>query len=347
LGGFLVITEHQQALTRRPHTRIRPFYEADYPRLVEILNRSNPADLWGVEEARHRDTAWDHIRHTRVRVVAENRNGYAVAMGRFNHMVDEFHPRKYYVDIVVDPAHQGRGFGKALYEHIMAELQRRGAIAARAGVYSTAMGGSLSFLTRRGFVEVQRGWELRLAVGSFDYTRAPDIARRAAEQGIALTTLAAEQKCDLDALRKAYALTDACDRDVPAADEVTETSFEYFLDYVVHSPNALPEAFFLAVIGNRYVGLSAMFKPLALPGVIEQGLTGVLRDYRGRGIAQALKIETIRYARDHGYAEIRTGNDVRNGPMLRINEALGFVKHHQWINLEKALRPEEVSVPRS
>ena len=45
----------------------------------------------------------------------------------------------------------------------------------------------------------------------------------------------------------------------------------------------------------------------------------------------------MRYARDHGYREIRTWNDTRNRPMLRINEAMGFVKQPSSINFEKAL----------
>ena len=104
-------------------------------------------------------------------------------------------------------------------------------------------------------------------------------------------------------------------------------------------PNALPEAQFLALDGDRYVGISALYRPLAQPGVISQGLTGVLREYRGRGIAMALKLQTVRYAREGGYREIRTWNDARNRPMLRINEALGFVKQPATITFEKSLVP--------
>jgi hypothetical protein len=49
----------------------------------------------------------------------------------------------------------------------------------------------------------------------------------------------------------------------------------------------------------------------------------------------ALKLQTVRYAREHGYREIRTGNDARNRPMLRINEAMEFVKQPAWITFEK------------
>ena len=51
----------------------------------------------------------------------------------------------------------------------------------------------------------------------------------------------------------------------------------------------------------------------------------------------ALKLRTVKYARAHAYREIRTNNDSRNRPMLRINEAMGFVKEPAWITFEKRL----------
>jgi len=83
------------------------------------------------------------------------------------------------------------------------------------------------------------------------------------------------------------------------------------------------------------VGLSYLHRRPEQPEVLSQNLTGVLREYRGRGIAMALKLQTVRYAREHGYREIRTGNDARNRPMLRINEAMEFVKQPAWITFEK------------
>jgi len=71
--------------------------------------------------------------------------------------------------------------------------------------------------------------------------------------------------------------------------------------------------------------------------VLHQGLTGVLRDERGQGIARALKLRTIDYGRANGFREIRTLNDSLNGPMLAINVALGFVREPAWITFGKDL----------
>jgi RimJ/RimL family protein N-acetyltransferase len=53
-------------------------------------------------------------------------------------------------------------------------------------------------------------------------------------------------------------------------------------------------------------------------------MTGTLRDYRGRGLAFAAKLETVRWAAGKGLARILTGNDTRNAPMLAINDRLGY-----------------------
>ena len=52
------------------------------------------------------------------------------------------------------------------------------------------------------------------------------------------------------------------------------------------------------------------------PTFLWQGLTGVRREARGRGIAMALKLRTVRYALDKGVEHIKTWNDQRNQPML-------------------------------
>jgi mycothiol synthase len=317
---------------------IRAFHGGDYPRLVEILNLSYPDMTSTVEEVRHYDTAWDHTRYVRARVMAE-RDGRAVGTGRINHVPDEFHPHKYWLEVAVDPAARRQGVGSAIYAWLLAALRARGALAARAGVHQETMAESIRFLTRRGFVETQRGWQSRLDVAGFDVAAFGGAETRVAQQGIALTTLEAARGNDPDVLRKVYDLMTACEQDIPSMDPATPVPFEHFLAHAIEAPNALTDALFLAREGDRYVGLSGMYRSLAEPGVIYQGLTGVLREYRGRGIAMALKLQTVRYARANDYCEIRTWNDTRNRPMLRINEAMGFVKQPTSINFEKALAP--------
>jgi predicted GNAT superfamily acetyltransferase len=83
--------------------------------------------------------------------------------------------------------------------------------------------------------------------------------------------------------------------------------------------------------------MTALYQHPVNPQVLYQGLTGVVRSHRKRGIALALKLHGTRYAIDHGYAQIRTDNDAINAAMLGINIALGFQPRPAWIELEKLL----------
>ncbi len=127
--------------------------------------------------------------------------------------------------------------------------------------------------------------------------------------------------------------------DVPSLDPPTPSPYERFEEEVLRSPFALPEAHFIAIRDGRYVGECAMGKEGTDPGVVYQHLTAVLRDERGKGIAMALKLKTVEYARANGIREIKTWNDQRNRPMLRINEAMGFAKQPAWIEVRKDLSP--------
>ncbi len=142
---------------------------------------------------------------------------------------------------------------------------------------------------------------------------------------------------DPDALRKAYELELICDRDVPSYEEVTDTPYELFLAWSVNAPNAMLDAYFLAKDGDRLVGQSVLERSSDRADMYEQELTGVLPEYRGRGIAKALKLQTVRYARERGVRWIRTWNSTKNAPMLRINVAMGFQRQPAWIEYVREL----------
>ncbi len=317
--------------------RVRSFRDEDYAHLASIGTASFPDSPVSEAEIRHNDGAWDHGRYWLVRFVAEEPSGEVVGTGRMSHMAYEFHPQKYLMFLTVHPDRRRRGVGSILFDHVLTELNARSATAVRTWVQKETMTDSVEFLSHRGFREVQRGWESRLDVAGFDAARFAGAEERAVGQGITLTTLAAARERDPEALRRIYGMINAILPDAPAVDQITPVTYEQWLGFDVETPKALPDAFFLAKDGARYVGLSFLQRRLEQPEVLQQELTGVLREYRGKGIAMALKLQTVKYARAHGYREIRTGNDTRNRPMLRINEAMGFVKQPAAITFEKAL----------
>jgi mycothiol synthase len=63
-----------------------------------------------------------------------------------------------------------------------------------------------------------------------------------------------------------------------------------------------------------------------MPYRVEQGLTGVRDEHRGRGLGKWLKAETMFFVRDE-LPEVRyinTGNADTNAAMVSINERMGF-----------------------
>jgi GNAT superfamily N-acetyltransferase len=313
---------------------LRPFRESDYERMLEIRNAIFPDYKTSLDEIRHWDSTWEADKYFKVRLALEDESGRVVGFGQTNHMPHQFHPDKYEVNVQVDPDHQRRGYGRALFDRLLATVRERGAILIRAEA-KESLPESVAWLQRRGFSEIQRYWESRLAVGAFDFDAFAEAIPRVAAQGVTFTTLAEEGVQSDETLRAMYELDRAIMRDVPMPEPITDTSYEAFLKGVLENPNFMPEAWFLAKDGSQYVGLSNLWRSQELPDVYYQGLTGVLPEHRGRGIAMALKMRGMDFVRERGIREVRTWNNQRNRPMLRINEAMGFVKEPAWIEFSR------------
>ena len=322
---------------------VRAFSEADYPRFTEILNHVYPDTLTAESELRYWDEVWDSERYFKQRVMLEDDGGRVAGVGTVEHIPDQFHPDKYSLELLVDPPYRRRGHGAALYDHLMMILRQRGAMAVRAWVKESDLD-SHPFATRRGFVEARREWQSRLDVNAFDPSAFAGAMERATGQGIEITNLASERAVNDEAVAELYRLHSACSRDVPDIEPYTEVSYDDFLKNVINAPYSIPEAFLIAKAqgapNGRYVGLAWMAGSAEEPDVLYQGLTGVLPEYRGKGIAMALKLANVEAARRLGKREIRTWNDTTNRPMLRINEAMGFVKQPAEIVYLKELTNE-------
>jgi len=320
---------------QRPPVTPRPFTEDDYDAMVDISNESYPDYAWTVAELRHMDDDWTPEGYFRRRIIADEAVG-PVGYCDVSNSRGQFVAENFSIDLVVRPAARRRGIGTALFEDAVIALRPRGARWIRAGVKESDTH-SIGFARHVGAVELKRDWESRLDLAAFDPAPFAAAPKRADAAGVRITTLADELRTDPDAVRKAYALHAEARLDVPSLDQPTPSPFERFEEEVLRSPWALPEAYFIAIREGRYVGESALATEGADPTVIHQQLTGVLRDERGKGIAMALKLRAVAYAKERGFREIRTWNASNNRPMLAINEALGFAKQPAWITFGKDL----------
>ena len=323
-----------------PNGTIRPFDPDgnDYAALARILAANDP-DAGHYEDAvRADDRDWDHARFEKYRWVAVEPGGAVVGFIDALHHPRQFEPWRYLVLPFVHPDAQRQGWGTALLSHAEAFVRARGARELRAEAREDIPAG-VAFAKRHGFEVAARSWQGRLNLDAFDPARFGDPHALAAASAVRLVTLADEVARDPDALERVYHLVREVEADVPRVTPVTELDFEQWQRQSIERPGLIREAYFLAVRDGEYVGVSFLRRSPGLPGVISQGLTGVARTARGRGIALALKVATATHAKADGARELRTWNSDRNHAILRINDAMGFVREAAGLDLSKAITP--------
>jgi mycothiol synthase len=324
--------------------RLRLFEDRDYAGIAAVASAVFPGDPRDPVDVRRRDRLWDGARYDLHRLVAENPSGQIVAWGQLNHLPHQFHPHKYRIGIYVEPGSQRRGIGSQLHDRLLDELHIRQAtsISARARGDMTE---SLRFLEHRGFTPVEETVESRLLVATFDPCRAVEAETQLAHQCITITTLAAERDRNPSTLHDIHAHDLACLRDVPPADATTDIAYRQFVAREIDAPNVLPDAFFLAVAEDRFVGMCAFVRHPGVPDVLSGRMTGCLPSYRGRGIVSTLKLRMAAYAHTHQFREIWTWNSAQNSSMVRINEGMGFLRHTSWLTFQRQEQTRSATRP--
>ena len=316
--------------------RIRAFAPRDYPAAVALTNRAYPEYPETVAEWRHHDAHRDPKRSF-LRFVAQV-DGRMVGVASVSHDEHMYHPRKLALDITVDPARRGEGIGGALYDRLLGEVEALEPLRLWANVREDHAEG-LRFVEKRGFVEIMREWENHLRPADFEPERWAGRIEAVEASGIRLLTygqLAAE---DPDFFLKLFDLASAVSHDVPSPDATSDPDYALWLAKLQANPNRIDAGYFIAVDGERYVGLSTLSRSQSAD-FLYTGLTGVRRDYRRRGIALALKLEAIAYCRAQGVPLVKTWNASTNAGMLSINAALGFRRQPAWISFGLDLREE-------
>ena len=95
------------------------------------------------------------------------KDGDVVGVGSYGQNIFEYNPQRFNINVEVSPDYQRQGFGAALYDRIMAELQPFNPRALRADAFTNLPQG-LPLLQRRGFYEAFRETPVSLDIASFD-----------------------------------------------------------------------------------------------------------------------------------------------------------------------------------
>lgn len=99
-----------------------------------------------------------------------------------------------------------------------------------------------------------------------------------------------------------------------------------------------PWSTLVAADGERVVGLVvALTRSDDRPTVLGHRMTATARDWRGRGVALALKLELIRRAARAGVTLLEASNDAGNEPMQAINDRLGYHLDYRLVLLRRPI----------
>ena len=181
-------------------------------------------------------------------------------------------------------------------------------------------------------------WELDLAEhGPRLVGEAAEARKRMDGSGVRLMTVA--EWDDGDKLQKLYRLNEETVQDVPHSLPIVTETFDDFVNRT-KAPDRRDDRCWIAVHGDDVIAMSYLkFPPVR--GTVWTGFTCAAREYRGRGIARATKLQSLAQAVELGVPAVRTDNDSENAPMLHINEALGYVRRPGWIEHHKRVKTPE------
>ncbi|MDQ5821811.1 MAG: GNAT family N-acetyltransferase [Actinomycetota bacterium] len=214
-----------------------------------------------------------------------------------------------FASILVLPAARGRGTGTRLYEAVSAWGRDRG-IRELEGNVKEDEPESLAWVERRGFMETGRDSRLELDLGAIE---PPSVAP---PEGIEIVRWSERPELApamYEVAREAYP-------DVPGSEDDAMEPYEDWLAHDMGGPGDKPEATFVALAGEEVVGYAKFSLTEAQPTVAYHDITAVRRNWRGRGIAGALKRAEIAWAKQQGYERLETMNEERNAPIRKLNE---------------------------
>lgn len=324
-----VVAARAADLALRPATLDDAAFAADLMTLVRPEHPVDPVLTRYSWEHPWDDSVWE-------RYVA-SREGRLVGLSAQNHPRSWNAMPERYARVQVEVAPEARTTERLAALSAFAEASAAADGALRASTWAWADDlPKLDAARERGFREERRErfWELDLAAERERIALMTAASRaRMREQGIRILTLAQDE--DPEKYRKLWRMSGEAELDVPTTVPHTIPPFEAFAASL-RNPGLRDDRIWIARLGDDVVGVSMLEYP-PVRGVVQTDWTGTARSARGRGVARALKCETVMQAIALGIDRVRTDNDSENAPILHINETMGYRVRGEMIQLIKEL----------
>ena len=217
----------------------------------------------------------------------------------------------------VVPSQRGRGLGAPLYAETEAYLRGIGAKTLESWTYTDAGRG---LLESRGFRATGHERISALDLATADTSALPQLEERLAAEGFRLVPLGDV----IDRVEELHRLYAEASMDIPEYFKEDDVRLEEWRVETLAHPQLSREGSFIALAPDG-VPAALAFLELDEPARIAANeMTGSLVAYRRRGLARLVKLATIRWAKEHGYERIFTGNAETNEAMLGLNVSLGY-----------------------
>jgi GNAT superfamily N-acetyltransferase len=233
-------------------------------------------------------------------------------------------------NITVLPEHRRQGVGTAMYAAI-SDVAREQGKTMLVGRTTSDRPDAIAWMERRGFEEHERMKVVRLALVG---RTLPDLE---VPDGVEITSLEARP----DLVGGVYAVAKEALPDIPGDGPVAPDTLEEFVMRDVHRA-VVPHGGFAVALEKgtgRVVGYGNLLSPPGTSKIAWHGMTAVARDWRGRGLARALKVSTIHWAAANGLEGLDTANDIDNAPMRAVNRRLGYEPQPDEIYFRGPLAP--------
>lgn len=310
--------------------------EANYPHDAEAVAKImtwwdeftvNTADVIGSAEAFPKGQPVK-------RLVAEV-GGEVVGYGRCCQFAPN--PRNaFLLDAGVLPKHQNQGIGSALINALEPFAVENDASCIVGSVHEHRKE-SISMVERRGFMLKTRFFHSELDPQRFEIADFQPILNEVGASGYLIKTLADFPEGE-ETDRAFFDVCHSSDTDTPFTDYYGMPDYEDFQQMILGASWFDRRGVFLAVKDGAMVGLSNVNKgSKEFNGEMFIEFTGVVREHRGKGLAKAMKVRALEYAKACGGTLVRTGNNTANAPMRAVNNKLGFTEKPGWLMMVKEL----------
>lgn len=310
------------------------YSDAHYQTLVTLWNQVHPDMMTSVEFQKHLVTS-RHVEHPR-HAYFILMDGKVVGYGHYTQNPSWAKAKKYFALSVAYPEHD-TAVRQFFYTHILSQLATHdlNALVMETREDRTE---AIAFYQREGFEQVMRAPVSHLDAQTFASAPFMPQVQRTLDSGIEIlsaTQLKAEHPDNWGQIL--HDVRNEIRKDVPSPQPYVPVPYEQYVKYRLQDPRFTTDGVFVARDGDQYVGKTSLHRHAAIAGKFNTRLTGVLRSHRRRGIATALKIYSIEYAKSQNATLIETDNE-ENNPMYQINLKLGFEPQPAYLEFEKSLR---------